>query len=313
MTPPQKLYALLDAENGSRASRHVRSLEVALILLGIASVSAGTMDDLSEGRRLVAGALTAVVAALFLVEYAVRLWTAPHSPHRPAGTAPWRARWRWATSAEGLIDLVAILPMLVTLSGGAKLGADSAAAFVFLWVLKLATHAPGVGLIARVLRNEQQALAAVAVLFVIVLLGGATAAYFVEQAAQPRDFASIPASLWWAIVTLTTTGYGDVVPQSAPGRMVGGVLMISGIAVLALLAGLLANGFAQEIKRRQLGRHERLRAVTESTPDGPAVARRGSRVGPHRRTVSAAAYLPIVRMGAARPPRRCAPRPRPRR
>ena len=254
MTWQQRLYGLLDAENGSRAAHHMRVLEIVLILVGIGAVSIGTMNDLTHAQHLWAGILTGLVAAVFLIEYLVRLWVAPASPHISDDVPPHLARWRWAKSAEGLIDLLAILPMVVILSGGAKLGADSAATFVLLWVVKLATHAPGVSLIARVVSNERSALSAVAVLFVIVLLSGATLAYFVEEAAQPKEFSSIPSALWWAIVTLTTTGYGDVVPQSALGRMIGGVLMVSGIAVLALLAGILANGFAEEVKRREFVR-----------------------------------------------------------
>jgi voltage-gated potassium channel len=272
MSWQQKLYGLLDAENGSRGAHHMRALEVVLILIGIGAVGVGTMNDLTPARHAMAATLTGIVATVFLLEYLVRLWVAPASPHIGAEVHPHLARWRWAISAEGLIDLVAILPMVVILSGGAKLGADSSAAFVLLWVVKLATHAPGVSLIARVVRNERSALSAVAVLFVIVLLSGATLAYFVEEEAQPQDFSSIPSALWWAIVTLTTTGYGDVVPKTGLGRMIGGVLMVCGIAVLALLAGILANGFAEEVKRREFVRIWELVAKVPFFADIGAIA-----------------------------------------
>ena len=147
--------------------------------------------------------------------------------------------------------LLAVIPAVAVISGGAKLGADSAAIFVLLWVLKLATHAPGVELIWRVAHNERNALSAVLVLFVIVLLSAATLIHFAEGPTQPDDFGSIPSSLWWAIVTFTTTGYGDVVPKTPVGRMLGGVVMVSGICVMALLAGILATGFSEEVKRRE--------------------------------------------------------------
>ncbi|MFZ8292018.1 potassium channel family protein, partial [Staphylococcus aureus] len=80
------------------------------------------------------------------------------------------------------------------------------------------------------------------IMFGIVLIAAATLAHIAERADQPEVFGSIPKALWWAIVTLTTTGYGDVVPQTAFGRIIAGFVMISGIGVLALLAGILATG-----------------------------------------------------------------------
>ena len=109
-------------------------------------------------------------------------------------------------------------------------------------------------MIARVFHNERSALAAAAALFVIVLFSAATVAHWLEGERQQEHFGSIPASLWWAMVTLTTTGYGDVVPLSTPGRILGGLVMLCGISVLALLAGILATGFAAEVRRREFVR-----------------------------------------------------------
>src|SRR6202041_1408449 len=98
-------------------------------------------------------------------------------------------------------------------------------------------------------------LSVLLVLF-IVLLAAASLVYLLEHnVPQPQDgayaFSSIPAALWWAIVTLTTTGYGDVVPQTVFGRMLAGVVMVCGIMVFALLAGILATGYAEEMRRRE--------------------------------------------------------------
>jgi len=249
----QRLYDLLDEDNPAHAARQMRAIEVVVILAGIAAVSIGTVEHLSPVTDLVVQVVTGLVAFLSFVEYLVRLWVAPEHPHahgHPAG----RMRLRWALSAPGLIDLVAVGPALTLVSGGVMAGSDSAAIFVLLWVLKLATHAPGVELIARVVRNERSALMAVMVIFVVTLLSAATLAHFAERTAQPDEFGSIPGALWWAIVTLTTTGYGDVVPKTPLGRMLGGVLMIGGISVLALLAGILATGFSEEVKRREFVR-----------------------------------------------------------
>lgn len=249
----RRIHALLDPANHGHAARQLRLLEVVLILAGIGSVSAGTLDRVGPTAIAVAAALTGIVAAVFFIEYLVRLWIAPEIA-RFHDLSPALARLRWAVSGEGLIDLLAVIPALATLSGGARLGAESAAVFVLLWVLKLATYAPGIELIARVVRNNRSALTAAGVLFVIVLFSAATLVHLLEGERQPEPFGSIPSSLWWAMVTLTTTGYGDVIPQTTLGRMVGGAVMLCGIAVLALLAGILAMGFADEVRRREFAR-----------------------------------------------------------
>ncbi|NBS56774.1 MAG: cation tolerance protein CutA [Betaproteobacteria bacterium] len=253
MTLRVRIHSLLDPASDGHAARRIRGFEVALILVGISSVSAGTVDGLSPEARLLAALVTGVVAALFFAEYLARLWVAPENPHLHH-SSPANARMRWVLSAEGIIDLLAVLPAVAVAYGGARLGAESASVFVLLWVLKLATHAQGVGLIARVFHNERSALSAAAALFLIVLFSAATIAHWLEAERQPEHFGSIPASLWWAVVTLTTTGYGDVVPLSTAGRMLGGLVMLCGICVLALLAGILANGFAAEVRRREFVR-----------------------------------------------------------
>jgi voltage-gated potassium channel len=243
-----KIYGLLDPYSHSHAARQLRIAEVFVILVGISSVSAGTVESLSPATRMVAAVITGLVATLFFLEYLVRFWVAPETVSAQETTVS-QARWRWAVSAEGIVNLLAIVPAIATASGEARLGAESASMFVLLWVVKLATHAPGVGLIARVFHNERSALAAAAALFAIVIFSAATVAYWLEGERQPEHFGNIPAALWWAVVTLTTTGYGDTVPLGTAGRMVGGIVMVCGICVLALLAGILATGFAAEVHR----------------------------------------------------------------
>lgn len=248
-----QVYALLDPSSDAHAARRARTGGVLLILIGICSVAAGTLGGLAPHQRGIAAVITGIVALVFFVEYLARFWVAPEIPHIRAATDI-QSRLRWAVSPGGIVDLLAVIPALAVASGGALLGAESASVFVLLWVLKLATHAPGVGLIARVFRNERAALAAAAALFFIVLFSAATVAHWIEGARQPEHFGSIPASLWWVVVTLTTTGYGDVVPVSAAGRMLGGVVMLCGVSVVAMLSGILASGFAEEVRRREFVR-----------------------------------------------------------
>ncbi len=295
MTLRARAYALLDLHSHEHAATRMRALLVAINLLGIASVSIGTIDAAGPLARGAAATVTGIVATIFLVEYLARVWVAPEIPHIGASRAA-LARLHWAVSLEGLIDLVAVIPALATASGGARLGAESASVFVLLWVMKLATHAPGVALIVRVFRNERSPLLAALALFMIVLLSSATVIHLLEGERQPEPFGSIPAALWWSMTTLTTTGYGDVIPQTNAGRLLGGVVMLCGISVLALLAGILATGFAEEVKRREFTRIWDLVARVPLFAELGAIAIADIVARLRSRTYPAGAY--VVRKGA---------------
>jgi voltage-gated potassium channel len=116
-------------------------------------------------------------------------------------------------------------------------------------MLKVVPGIPGLRQLRRVLVLESRSLLSVLVLFLLVLFLAAVAVYFLEREAQPAAFGSVPAALWWAVATLTTTGYGDVVPITPLGRLVAAFVMISGLGVFGLWTGILATGFAAETRR----------------------------------------------------------------
>lgn len=209
-----------------------------------------SVESLPDLADRVLAFVIALVAAVFLVEYALRLWSAPEAP-RYGGLSDGQARLRWAFSATGLIGLLAVVPAFAITLRAVKTDSEFAAIFCILWILKLGVHAPAMGTLARVVSNERAALSSVLIIFLIVLVAAATATYFFERDGQPQLFGDLPSALWWAVVTLTTTGYGDVVPHTVGGRMVGSVVMVSGILVLALMTGILATGFAEEVRRRE--------------------------------------------------------------
>jgi voltage-gated potassium channel len=151
-------------------------------------------------------------------------------------------------SPSGLVDIFAVIPVpIALLCGGAP---ETAWLLASLWVLKLAQNSPGLVQLGRVFVLEAKPLASVLVLFLIVLFMASAAMHVLEREGQPVAFGTLPASLWWAVVTLTTTGYGDEVPQTALGHLLGAAVMICGIATFGLWTGILATGFAAESRRR---------------------------------------------------------------
>jgi len=150
-------------------------------------------------------------------------------------------------STSGFVDLISVFPIPIALICGVS--PPTAWLFASLWVLKLAQNSREFARIGRVFVLEAKPLASVLVLFLIVLFLASAAMHVIERHGQPEAFGTLPRSLWWAVVTLTTTGYGDEVPQSTLGHLLGAVVMICGIATFGLWIGILTNGFAAESRR----------------------------------------------------------------
>jgi len=218
-------------------------------VFAVAGMVALVMDTVGEIHARAGTLLDAVfnlTLGFFTIEYLVRLWSASEAPWAHQG-APWRARWHWAIG-PGLIDLLGLAPLAAMLAGVPVIVAR---VLGVLWILKFGRYSEGMALVGRVLRSARGPVESLFLAFLVVLLMAATLEYLAENKAQPEAFSSIPAALYWAVTTLTTTGYGDVVPLTSLGRFIAGLVMICGIATFAFLAGILANSFAEEMRRRE--------------------------------------------------------------
>lgn len=245
-----QVYEVLRPADPTPGARRWRKIHLTVLGIGLLAVILLSIDELLGPHRAFLRGAIWCVTIFFLVEYATRLWVAPEWPHM-ADMSPMMARLRWATSLPGLIGVLAVMPAVMLAGGYSIIGADAASVFCILWILKLGLHAPAFGTLARVISNERAPIASVLIVFAILLISAATGAHIAERDGQPQQFGSLPNAMWWSVVTLTTTGYGDVVPLTPAGRIIGSALMISGIAVLALMTGVLATGFAQEERRRE--------------------------------------------------------------
>ncbi len=254
------LDAVLDPEVTSPAARVFRAAERIAIAVGLGAMIVGTVPAIAAAHEQALSGLVLVIAGLFALEYGLRCGQArpdpagveaDHPPGRPAaGRRHLRRAWlRRLCAPLALVDLAAGLAVPAALLSG--IAPASARLFGLIWIFKLVRYTPAFDLLVRVIRNERAPLASVLLAFLIMLLLAATGAYLVERDVQPATFGSIPAALWWAITTLTTTGYGDEIPVTPLGRMLAGMVMVGGIAVFALWAGILASGFAQELRRRE--------------------------------------------------------------
>jgi voltage-gated potassium channel len=241
----ERLYRILQPETSGSAARVFRAAHHVMVVFGIAIMMADTVASWRQAYQRILDIGFQIVCAFFIAEYLARLAAASAAPgeHRRG----WRSRLAWMTTASGLFDLLGTMPGVLDIAFSPKY----ASLYGFVWAFKPIRYSPGLASLQRVISRARHALLSVLLAFGIVLLAAASLAYLLERNAQPELFGSIPQALWWAIVTLTTTGYGDVTPITPAGRMLAGVVMVSGILVFALWAGILASGYADELRRRE--------------------------------------------------------------
>lgn len=244
----RRIYEILERGNpGDTFSLVVDRFIVALIILNLAAVALETVPEFDSRYGWLFELIEVVSLVVFTVEYVLRLWVAvEHTPFQRR--SPLAARWRYAVSAPGLVDLIAVLPFWFTL----VLPPDWRVLLVLRMVrfLKIARYSPAMRSLLDVLYGERRALFGCFVILCGVTLLAAAIMHLVEGRVQPDKLGTIPDAMWWAIVTLGTIGYGDVVPVTLAGKVVAAVTIFLGLIMIALPVGIIANAFNVEIHRR---------------------------------------------------------------
>jgi voltage-gated potassium channel len=249
VTARQRVHDIL--EFGSEHDLVTRLVNVFLVTLIVLNVAAFTIETVPNiGRRYgdLFELFNLVSVAIFTIEYVLRLWSCVELPVLHA-MRPRRARIAFAMRPLLIIDLIAILPFYL----GFLIGMDLRILRIFrlFRFLKLARYSPALVALGRVFANERRALFGAMLVMLALLLFASTGMYFLERHIQPEVFGSIPSTAWWAIATLTTVGFGDVVPVTTLGRIFGGLIMIFGLGMFALPIGIMATGFSHEANRRE--------------------------------------------------------------
>lgn len=239
---------LLDGAGNDLTSRSVHGVLVLLVVVSVAAVVLQSVPEYDADYDEYFDVVERVAVAVFTFEYMLRVWSAPeHAPYR--GRSDLAARLAYIRSGWAIIDLISILPFYLSFFASADLRV-----LLFLRLLrffKLARYSAGMRTIIAVLETEKRALFASSIILCGCVLFAATAMHLAEHDIQPEKFGSIPASMWWAIVTITTLGYGDVTPVTIAGRMIASVTMVMGYVMLGLPVGIVATAFSEEIHRRE--------------------------------------------------------------
>lgn len=238
------------AEQGDRASMVFDTSIIALIALSILAIILQSFESLSVKYDLVFHWFEVITVAVFTVEYLLRIWTADLL--YPDAKRP---RLKYILSFMAFIDLLAILPFYLPF-----ISADMRflrmirlfRLFRLLRVFKLGRYFDALQIIIRVIKESASQLIISVILCMFVMLFSAIVMYTVENPVQPDQFPNVIASLWWAICTLTTVGYGDVYPVTVIGRFFAAVISLVGIGIIAIPTGIIAAGFSSVIDKHEI-------------------------------------------------------------
>jgi voltage-gated potassium channel len=245
----RRTYALLEGDASDDHLAHfVHAAIVGLILVSVVTVVLESVPSLDGPYGDLFRAVEIVAGVVFTVEYLLRLWSAVE--HAPLRREPhWRARWLFASQPSMLVDLVAVLPFFLSVFAPEEL--KVLLIFRLIRFFKLARYSPGMRSLIEAIAEEKRALLACLVILCGLMIVAAAVMHMVEGKAQPEKFGSIPESMWWAIITLTTVGYGDAYPITPLGKVVAGVTALFGLVMLALPVGIIATSFSDVIRRRE--------------------------------------------------------------
>jgi len=239
---------LVETDDNELIDRIVAVILMILILVNTTVVVLETVQEYADAYGSIFNAIEIVSVAVFTIEYLLRLWIAPLDPQY-AGRF---GRLRYALSLFALIDLVAILPAFLPMFFPADLIIlRFLRTFRLLRLLKLSRYVESLRTLDDVMIRKKEELLVTMAMILMLLLFSSSLMYLVEHEAQPDKFPSIPASLWWGVVTLTSVGYGDTYPVTTIGKILGGFTAFLGVAMFALPTGIFAAGFVEELASRR--------------------------------------------------------------
>ncbi|MCK1652512.1 ion transporter [Bradyrhizobium sp. 149] len=241
-----RLYELLEHDPlaYSVGSRFIQ-LIVGVIVLDVVAMILASVPELDAQFGAVFAGITILSVIVFALEYAARLWTVAGHTQRTASALS--DRLSYVFSALGIIDLLAFLPAAIVLAMGRH---ATLAALGVLPFFKLVRYSPAMRSLLAAVHAERRALIGCIVILIGAVLTFASLLYAIERDVQPDKLGTIPQAMWWAIVTLGTVGYGDVVPVTALGKFISVFTIISGFAMIALPVAIISTAFAEEVRRR---------------------------------------------------------------
>lgn len=245
--------ALEPSEHHGPGLSRLNRLIVGVIVLSVAFAVIESEHDFYDQSPAVFHWIEFGFSIFFLVEYVARLWVAPEDPRYRGG---FRGRLRYALTPGALLDLLAIAPLIIHAVGGEAYIVRMLRVVRVLRLAKLGRFTVATRALSEAVHARRYELLISFGVAGFILLLTSTLMYIVEGHQQPEVFGSIPRAMWWAVATLTTVGYGDAVPVTGLGRVLGGITAATGVGLIAMPTGILAAAMSDAIHTRRHAEHK---------------------------------------------------------
>jgi voltage-gated potassium channel len=254
----KKVHSLLHPEivGDSHWDKIINIFIIVLIILNVTAVMLETVPSIEVPYKVFFKDFDLVSVIIFTIEYLLRVWSSNHDPRYKHSI---NGRLKYMASPAALIDLLAILPswlFYLRLFRGLDLRVLRILRLMRLFRLfRLTAYTKATKLVTNVFKSRFNELMLAFIITIFLIVIASCLVYFVEHPAQPDVFVSIPDTMWWAVVTLTTVGYGDMVPITVMGKILTVMILLAGVALLALPAGIITSGFLEEMRKNRKPSH----------------------------------------------------------
>jgi voltage-gated potassium channel len=236
------------AKKNDTASKVFDIFIMSLIVVNVLVCVFGTINSLERANKNFFYYFELISVLIFSIEYILRIWSCVENKKY---SSPVRGRLKYIFSPMAFIDLLAILPFYISIGGINLIGLRVLRLFRILRLVKVGRYYSSLTIIKNVFREKKEELVLTTVILVFLLFMSSSLMYYAENQAQPEAFSSIPQAMWWAVITLTTVGYGDVYPITTLGKIIGAIIAIIGIGMFALPTGIIGAGFVEEIEKKK--------------------------------------------------------------
>ena len=237
------------ASTGDTHSRVFDIFIMTLISLNVIAVILETVESFASQYMPFFEAFEVFSVTIFTIEYLLRIWTCTMDKRF---NRPIMGRYRFSVTPLAIVDLIAIIPFYIPMIIPLDLRFIRALRlFRFFRLLKMGRYSESFKTFGNVLKAKKEELIVTIFSVLILLIIASSLMYFCENEAQPQVFSSIPATMWWAVATLTTVGYGDIYPITPFGKIFGSIVAILGVGMFALPTGILGSGFIEDIQNKQ--------------------------------------------------------------
>ena len=245
------LFYLVDEnDEHNKLSKFFNYFLMILIILSVGEMALETDDSIFIPYRNYFRIFDFFTVMVFSTEYIIRIVTA-HLTKENQGKTRWQSIKEYVISFAGIVDLLSILPFYLDFTNLDLRVLRMLRLLRFFRVFKITRYNDSMKLVADVIKDKRSEIGVIMGLIIIIMIISSFIMFYAEHESQPEQFPNVLGCLWWAIVTMTTIGYGDVYPVTTMGKLIGSIMAILGIGLVAMPTGIISAGFLEKINEKQ--------------------------------------------------------------